>query len=201
VVRVSPQIGAGHGGADDQREAFVSNPVAQIVTAGAGGGRGGASGGFGGSGITLPAWAGIMREPIARPAVPGCDRVAVGGPLHGLVLRCALSSTRVIAFAPGVGLDELALGALDVPDRPNDVQDRAWFEVDIPGVTYEARNAGKVLLLVESTLAASASRGGAAGATGLTESIVDALGKAAGVWRTGGPLAPGVKLAAEPETD
>lgn len=131
---------------------------------------------------------------IARPAVKGIRRVFVGGPLHGIVALVPESSTSVIAMAPGCDLDELARNLVDVP---GDDHDRAWFAV--AGLTqYHARQNGQTQLMIEVELIRSGDRVGKA--SKLSESIVNALGLAAGVHGPGGPLVVSIPVR-EPETD
>jgi hypothetical protein len=156
--------------------------------------------GYGNGGPIMSGWAGVARDPDEvvvpmRPAVRGIRRVFVGGPLNGQVITVAETTTVVFGLAPGVDLDELARGVLNVP---GDDQDRPWFETT-GLVEYVARKVGNVQLMIEVELTRSADRSGKT--AGLTGSIVDALGHASGTHGPSGSALVAQITIREPETD
>ena len=121
------------------------------------------------------------------------DRVAVGGPLHGRVIRTPLGATHILTAVASepieVPLPEVVEGA---PERVSDPQWHALSGV----VTYVSRDRGRTRLLIEVDTLASGDRAGKSNRLG--ETIVDALGIASGAHGTGGPL---VKMLPPPDFD
>lgn len=147
---MSPQIGAGHGSND--RERFVPNLAERLQVA------------F--PRVTMP-------EPFNEPAVQVRTRVAVGGSLHGRVLRVPVTSS--VVYADSGTAFEIE-HARDLRDDGVTYRATTRFEL------YEVMDRGKTGLIVSADLLKSA--GTPIKGNGLQETIVEALGIAAGVSST-----------------
>lgn len=119
------------------------------------------------------------------------DRVAVGGPLHGLVVGVPAGATHVMTFRASESISV----PLPVAGPGERVAGDPYVALSVV-VTYLVRNRGNARLLIESETLASGDRAGKSNRLG--ETIVEALAIASGVHGSGGPL---VKMLPPPDFD